>query len=213
MIMEKAFSFLYKAYGDQHWWPADSHFEMMTGAILTQNTSWANVEKALQNLKNNNAINAKKIVSTSQEQLAEWLKPSGYFNLKAERLKNYSQWYLDNGEFDALKHQETEALRNNLLTVKGIGRETADSILLYAFERPTFVIDTYTRRLFARLGMFQGDEDYDEVRHITETIMGWDVPLFNEYHALIVHHAKQHCRKKPVCKDCPLDKICPRENI
>ena len=196
------------AHGTQHWWPADTPFEVMVGAVLTQNTAWSNVERAIANLRAHDKLDARRIVRARSDHLANWLRPSGYFNVKAQRLKNFCRWYLDNGGFESLAQLDTGTLRKALLTVNGVGNETADDILLYAFERPVFVIDAYTRRLFARLGLFGGDEPYDEMRLAIEDGLGADVDLFNEYHALIVHHAKQHCRVRPRCDGCVLNSRC-----
>ena len=199
---------LYKNYGSQDWWPGDTPFEIMVGAILTQNTAWTNVEKAITNLKSENMLSARKITGARQNTLARLLKPSGYFNIKAKRLKNYCNWYLEQGEFKALSKKKTSELRTSLLTINGVGFETADDILLYAFERPVFVIDTYTRRIFSRLGLIAGDEPYDELRTAIELALGQDMELFNEYHALIISHGKDICRVKPKCADCILNKNC-----
>ena len=199
---------LFTALGAQHWWPADSPFEVMVGAVLTQNTAWSNVERAIANLRTRNKLDAQQIVRARTDHLAGWLRPSGYFNVKAKRLKNFCRWYLDSGGYRQLKLLDTETLRKALLVVNGIGRETADDILLYAFKRPVFVIDAYTRRLFSRLDLFAGDEPYDEMRLAIESALGADVEMYNEYHALIVRHAKQHCRVKPHCGGCVLRDRC-----
>jgi endonuclease-3 related protein len=203
------FEVLYGSYGPQHWWPGESPFEIMVGAVLTQNTAWTNVEKAIANLVAHDRLDADRIVAARKDHLANWLRPSGYFNVKAERLKNFCRWYLDAGGYTLLSGLETDELRESLLGVNGVGPETADDILLYAFERPVFVIDAYTRRLLARLGLFAGDEPYDVLRLAIEKALGQDVALFNEYHALIVHHAKQVCRTRPDCKACVLRARCP----
>lgn len=200
---------LYQAFGPQSWWPADSSFEVMVGAVLTQSTAWSNVERAISNLSGRNKLDAGAITRARHDHLAGWLRSSGYFNVKAKRLKNFCQWYIEQGGYDRLAQMETTALRRSLLSVSGVGHETADDILLYAFERPVFVIDTYTRRLFSRLDLFAGDEAYDDMRHTVEACLGPDVQLFNEYHALIVRHAKEHCRVKPLCMDCVLRVTCP----
>ena len=183
-------------------------FCFLVGAVLTQNTAWSNVERAITNLRERNKLDAQQIVRARSDHLANWLRPSGYFNVKAARLKNFCRWYLDSGGFEQLELLDTDTLRHALLTVNGIGNETADDILLYAFERPVFVIDAYTRRLFARLDMFSGDEPYDEMRLAIEAALGVDVGMYKEYHALIVRHAKQHCRVKPRCEGCVLGSRC-----
>lgn len=199
---------LFSCYGPQHWWPGNSPFEIMVGAILTQNTAWLNVERAINNLKLNDSLTPQKILDTPSSKLAEWIKPSGYFNLKAQRLQNFCQWYVDAGELAALSLCETSTLRKQLLTINGVGPETADDILLYAFERPVFVIDAYTRRLFSRLALPEHDAAYEPLRHVFETNLEADVSLFNEYHALIVRHVKDICKRTPVCERCCLANLC-----
>ncbi|GAB4294529.1 MAG: endonuclease III domain-containing protein [Thiohalomonadaceae bacterium] len=211
MTLRQVYAALYRAYGPQHWWPGDTPFEVMVGAVLTQNTAWSNVEKAIDNLKAHDALDPAVITHTHAATLAAWLKPSGYFNIKARRLKNFCAWYLAAGGLAPLQKLETPALRRALLGVNGIGPETADDILLYAFQRPVFVIDAYTRRLFSRLQLVTGEETYEELRHYFEQGLGAkreNVALFNEYHALIVAHAKRVCRTRPLCDTCCLRRRC-----
>ena len=200
---------LYTTHGAQRWWPADSNFEVMVGAVLTQNTAWSNVEKAIKNLKTARALTPEAIVSTHPRRLASWLRPSGYFNVKAKRLRVFCRWLLEQGGIEALASWPTKHLRQALLSVKGIGPETADDILLYAFHRPVFVIDAYTRRIFTRLGFITGKEDYETIRALFERALRPNVELFNEYHALIVSHGKSICRKQPLCNNCKLSGVCP----
>jgi len=207
--LNAVYHLLYDTYGPQHWWPGETPFEVMVGAILTQNTAWTNVEKAIANLVSHNRLDAGKIVATRKDHVANWLRPSGYFNVKTERLKNFCRWYLEKGGFRALSRMDTAQLRVALLSVNGVGPETADDMLLYAFERPVFVIDAYTRRLFVRLGLFNGNESYDTMRVDIESILGPETVLFNEYHALIVRHAKEVCRVRPRCGNCVLLDCCP----
>jgi endonuclease-3 related protein len=178
------FARLLRTWGPQHWWPGETPFEVMVGAVLTQNTAWTNVEKAITNLVARDWLDADRIVGLRRRDLARCLKPSGYFNVKAERLQA-------------------------LLAVKGVGPETADDMLLYAFDRPVFVVDAYTRRLFSRFGLCEGDEPYEQLRRAVEAAMGPDVEVFNELHALIVRHAKEVCRVRPRCADCVLAARCP----
>lgn len=199
---------LHAAHGPQHWWPGDSVFEIMVGAVLTQNTAWTNVEKAIANLKNAQALSPEAIVAAPHPRLAAWLKPSGYFNVKAKRLQIFCRWLIEQGGAKRLTRLPTNTLRTQLLDVHGIGPETADDILLYAFNRPVFVIDAYTRRLFQRLGVIAGKEGYEELRSLFETSLPNDAQLFNEYHALIVAHAKYVCRKRPLCSSCQVAKLC-----
>ncbi|MFA5529601.1 MAG: hypothetical protein WDA11_02925 [Thiohalomonadaceae bacterium] len=211
-MLHTVFRRLLERYGPQHWWPGETPFEVMVGAVLTQNTAWTNVERAIQNLKANDALAPAAIMAARHEDLAAWLRPSGYFNVKAARVRNFCAWYLQRGGLAALAGEPTTALRNELLAVKGIGPETADDILLYAFERPVFVIDAYTRRLFSRLGQVSGDEPYEALRaRFERELRGTDaerVTLYNEYHALIVRHAKESCRRRPLCQACPLADSC-----
>jgi len=203
------YHWLFAANGRQHWWPGDSNFEIMVGAVLTQNTSWANVEKAIANLKGAKALSPRAIAKAHPKRVAVWLKPSGYFNIKAKRLRAMCRWLIEQGGARKLARLSTHDLRHALLAVHGIGPETADDILLYAFRRPVFVIDAYTRRIFHRLGLIHGNEDYETLRRLFESKLGPDARLFNEYHALIVIHGKDVCKKRPRCDRCCLNAICP----
>ncbi len=200
---------LLTTHGPQHWWPGDGAFEIMVGAVLTQNTAWTNVEKAIVNLKRARALTPGAIVEAPHKKLAAWLRPSGYFNIKAQRLKSMGRWLVGQGGVRKLARMNTHDLRAALIAVHGIGPETADDIVLYAFHRPVFVIDAYTRRIFARLGLVKGDEGYETLRHLFENNLKPDVRLFNEYHALIVRHGKDVCRKRPLCVTCCLADVCP----
>lgn len=203
------FHSLLAAYGPQRWWPAETPFEVMVGAILTQNTAWTNVERAIARLKGHVPVDAEAIAGLPTESLAELLRPAGYFNVKARRLQRFCAAYLAAGGAEGLSAMETGALRGWLLAVHGVGPETADDILLYAFERPVFVVDAYTRRIFARLGCLRGEEGYDALRRTFEAVLDPDVALFNEYHALIVLHGKGVCRARPSCDACCLRGSCP----
>jgi endonuclease-3 related protein len=213
MNFKQVFQGLFDEYGPQHWWPGDTPFEVMVGAILTQNTAWINVERAIANLKANKALSAEGILAAPEKVLAEWLRPSGYFNIKAKRLRNFCRWYMGVGQYDALSTWDSHTLRKALLSVNGVGPETADDMMLYAFERPVFVIDAYTRRLFRRLGLITGDETYEQLRTIFEENLPADVLLFNEYHALIVQHAKDICKKRPQCDECLFAEKCGFEDM
>ena len=199
---------LHATHGPQDWWPGDSAFEIMVGAVLTQNTAWTNVEKAIANLKRARALTPQKILAAPKATLAAWLKPSGYFNVKAKRLRAFCNWLLEQGGVKKLAKIPTPELRAALLSVHGIGPETADDILLYAFDRPVFVIDAYTRRIFSRLGLIDGKEQYEVLRGRFEAALKTDTRLFNEYHALIVLHAKDTCRTKPQCGSCCFVQTC-----
>lgn len=202
--MNKIFSKLFKEYGKQNWWPISGNYsggpktneeilEVMIGAILTQNTSWNNVEKALQNL------DIKNIKNISLEELKEKIRSAGYYNQKAERIKLLIN-FLEENPIEELKKISTNELRNKLLNLKGIGPETADSILLYAFNRNILVIDTYTKRIFSRMGFLEEEKTYEEWQELFHKNL--DPKYFNEMHALIVEHAKKYCKKKPECKKC-----------
>lgn len=212
-IFLEIFYRLYKVYGPQHWWPGDSPLEIAIGAILTQNTNWINVEKAIGNLKMKGLMDAKKLLAIQNDSLAQLIKPAGYYRIKAERLKNFLSWLVKEGEFEGLKSRDLEELRNELLKIKGIGKETADSILLYAIEKPIFVIDAYTRRILKRIGIIQKENiEYDELRNLFESNLPRDVELFNEYHALLVRLGKEIClKRRPQCARCPLSDICKKQ--
>ena len=193
---------LFEAYGPQSWWPAETPFEVMVGAILTQNTAWTNVEKAIANLKQAGALRLSYLSKSPPAALAELIRPSGYFNVKATRLQNFARWFAEQGKFKQLDKLNDQELRQRLLSVNGIGPETADDILLYAFERPVFVIDAYTRRLLQAFELIGGSEGYETLRHAFESALGPDVELFKEYHALIVRHAKEKCSDTEECRHC-----------
>ncbi len=197
-------------YGPQGWWPGETGIEMMVGAVLTQNTNWSNVEKAIKNLKDAGQLSFSSLQDLPVELLAEYIRPSGYYNIKARRLKNLLQMIEDEyeGELSFLFEDSLDSSRENLLRVKGVGPETADSILLYAAEKPIFVIDTYTHRVFSRHGLVPEDSDYYTLQQEFMDSLPEDVPLFNEYHALIVAVAKEFCvKKKARCSECPLQGV------
>ena len=196
---------LLDAYGPQHWWPAESAFEVIVGAVLTQNTSWKNVEKAIARLKATGNLDLDHIVALSQDDLAGLIRSSGFFNVKAKRLKNLCEWLQSQGGLDELAKWRTGKLRQSLLEINGIGPETADDILLYAFQRPVFVIDSYTRRLLGKLGLIQGAEDYEALRQMFESCLPPDHRLYNEYHALIVRHAKEKSAGDDHCRHCAVE--------
>lgn len=198
---------LYSYFGAQHWWPADSPFEVIIGAILTQNTNWQNVEKAINNLKKHRLLNPDKLYRLSERGLASLIKPAGYYNIKAKRLKNFLGLFMHtyHGNLKEMSLLNTQSLRCQLLSVNGIGQETADSILLYAFNKPIFVIDAYTRRILIRHRLIKEDFGYREIQNLFMQNLKADVRLFNEYHALLVRLAKEACLKnKPKCDSCPL---------
>ena len=204
------YGILLKRFGPQDWWPGDSPFEIMVGAVLTQNTNWTNVSKAIDNLKQENLLSFEKLHELDVELLAEKIRPAGYFNLKAKRLKNLLD-FIDEGYDGSLEEMFAEdiiGLREKILTVKGIGPETADSILLYAGNKPVFVVDAYTHRIFSRHSIIAEDEGYYEIQEYFSLSLPEDVKLFNEYHALIVQLGKEFCKKsKPLCSQCPLNEL------
>lgn len=197
---------LYTFYGPQHWWPGDTPFEVAVGAILTQNTNWGNVEKAIGNLKEHKALNAKVIHWMPADRLASLIRPSGYYNIKAKRLRAFIDLLVGKygGSMARMKRGGTETLRKELLAVNGIGQETADSILLYALGKPVFVIDAYTKRVLSRHGLMDMNASYEEYQNLFHRECDEDISLFNEYHALLVSVGKEHCRPQPRCGGCPL---------
>ena len=197
-------------YGRQHWWPGDTRFEIMIGAVLTQNTSWSNVEKAINKLRNANAIHPQIIRNIDHEDLAKLIHSSGYYNSKAQKLKALAGYIGDrfNDNLDAMELEECTSLRDELLNIYGIGEETADDILLYAFGKTTFVIDNYTKRVFSRIGLTHKKTRYSIYRNLFINGLPTNPDLFKEYHALIVRHAKEVCNKNPICKKCCLIDIC-----
>ena len=198
---------LYDAFGPQNWWPGETSFEVIAGAILTQNTNWTNVEKAIANLKSAERLSPQGLRHIELARLAELIRPAGYYNLKSRRLKNFVDWLFDNyvGEVGNLRSVDTDRLRTELLTVKGVGRETADSILLYALDRPVFVVDAYTARITVRHGLIEPDAGYEQLRELFESNLPQDIQLFNEYHALLVRAGKEFCKTKARCSGCPLE--------
>lgn len=200
---------LYSRFGPQHWWPGDSPFEVAVGAILTQNTNWGNVEKAINNLRKTGNLNAAALHRMSHGELASLIKPAGYFNIKARRLKNFIDMLMNNygGSMKRMKKENAAEIRTRLLAVNGIGPETADSIILYALEKPLFVIDAYTKRALSRHNVMAHDASYDSYQELFHKGLELDVRLYNEYHALFVKLAKEHCRTRPVCNGCPLDGV------
>jgi len=201
---------LYGAFGPRHWWPAETPFEVMVGAVLTQNTSWANVEKAILNLKRRRLLTPKRLSVIPRRKLAGLIRPSGYYNIKAKRLKSLVSFLMRDfrGDIARMRRRGVAGLRKELLRVHGIGPETCDSIMLYALNKPVFVIDAYTKRIFSRCGMAKEDVTYDELQRLFAEALPRDVKLYNEYHALIVQLGKEVCRKAPKCNLCPVNKLC-----
>ncbi|MEW6686313.1 MAG: endonuclease III domain-containing protein [Candidatus Edwardsbacteria bacterium] len=212
-LLLRIYRLLLETYGPQHWWPGDGPFEVIVGAILTQNTAWPNVVKAIENLKAKQMLEPDKIYHLPLSTLAPLIRSSGFYKLKARRLKSFVKFFMERyeGKIDNLKKEKGEKLRKELLAIKGIGPETADSILLYALQKPFFVIDAYTRRIFSRHHFFLPASSYQEMQNFFMHYLPKDVQLFNEYHALIVKLAKVRCYKKnPNCSGCPLEGITPK---
>ena len=206
-FIQSAYDTLFDRWGQQHWWPARTRLEMMIGAILTQNTAWTNVEKAIVNLRKNGALDFNTLTAAPEKQIAEWIRPAGYFNQKARYIKCMvvTIRYDFDGSLNKLFELDTSTLRKTLLSWNGIGPETADSILLYAVKRPIFVVDTYTKRFLARHSMCNKKASYDSIANFFTDNLPEDAQLFNEYHALIVKLGKEHCNSRPKCNGCPLE--------
>lgn len=232
-MLQEIYNELLKKSNPQGWWPltikgfrpkhhsgrpktAKHKFEIIIGAILTQNTNWKNVEKALYNLSKNNLIDVKKINNIKKEKLAGLIRPSGYYNQKAKKLKVFSDFLIKNynGNLDLFFKNNLRKLREELLSINGIGPETADSIILYAAEKPIFVIDAYTKRIYSRIFNLKKEIKYQELQEIFESNLKKDAKLFNEYHALLVELGKNHCKaRNPLCTECPINKLCKTKNI
>ncbi len=210
-IINDIYQRLWEAYGPQAWWPADTPLEVMVGAVLTQNTNWRGVEKSITNLRHSGLLSIDNLNDVETNKLAGLIRPSGYFNLKAVRLKNLISFVVNDygGDLEVMGREETDKLRRELLAVKGVGPETADSILLYGFNKPTFVIDTYTRRVLSRHGFVESNAPYEELQGLFSQHLPADASIFNEYHALLVKLGKLHCQKKPRCRGCPLEPLLP----
>lgn len=208
--LQNIFETLLHRYGPRHWWPGETPFEVCVGAILTQNTNWSNVEKAIANLKAADHLTVTGIAELQPAVLAALIKPAGYFNIKADRLQTFIRFLQQKhqGSLEQLFDNPWQETRIELLAVRGIGPETADSILLYAGNKPSFVVDTYTRRIFSRLGMVPEEIKYDALRQFFMEQLPSDTSLFNEYHALIVELAKDCCRTRPRCSVCCLAEQC-----
>jgi endonuclease-3 related protein len=201
---------LLDCFGPQHWWPAEEPFEVIVGAILTQSAAWGNVEKAMANLKRAEALSSAKLRRLQLPRLAKMVHPCGYYNAKALKLKSFAFWLGNhyNDDLDRLFAVNTDDLRQQLLSVHGIGRETADSILLYAADKPVFVIDAYTRRILSRISLVPGKDSYDGYQALFMEHLPADAAMFNEYHALLVRLGKDFCRRHPLCPQCCLKDIC-----
>ena len=208
--LEEVYQRLLDRFGPQHWWPADEPFEVIVGAILTQSAAWGNVEKAIGNLRGAGALSPRALRKLPKAKLAELVYPCGYYNAKALKLKAFALWLGNHYDDDLNELFTLDAadLRQQLLSVHGVGQETADSIILYAAGKPVFVIDAYTRRIISRLGLAPEKESYTAYQALFEENLPQDAKLYNEYHALLVCLGKNVCRRQPLCGDCCLDDIC-----
>ncbi len=209
-ILIKIYEALRKKNGNLNWWPGKTQFEIIVGAILTQNTSWSNVEKAIANLKKEGLLDYNSILKIPANKLAGLIRPSGYYNQKAKKLKNFVNFIRENFDenISKMKKLDLRELRLKLLEINGIGNETADSIILYAFNKPIFVVDTYTNRVFTRIGLIKVGLTYCEVQKFFMDNLPSDYILYNDFHAQIVILGKHFCKKSPVCSICPVIYIC-----
>ena len=207
----RIYDLLNEYFGDLHWWPAEGPFEVMVGAILTQNTAWTNVEKAISALKENQVLTPEAIADIDEEALAGIIRPSGYYHVKAKRLKALVRFFLEEygGDIRTMSAEELPLLRERLLGIRGVGPETADCILLYACGKPIFISDAYTRRILLRHSLISGDANGDQIRELFMTHLPHDVRLFNQFHALFVYAGKTFCRTAPKCVSCPLGMLHP----
>jgi endonuclease III related protein len=210
--LQEVYERLFAEFGPQHWWPGESPFEVIVGAVLVQSTSWKNVERAIENLRELGLMSPRALYELSQEELAALIRPAGYFQVKAKRLRNLLKFIVDkfDGSLDVMFETDMATLREGLLSIHGVGPETADAILLYAGGKPTFVVDTYAHRVLARHGWIGYDASYHEIKDFFETNLPLDANLFNEYHALFVRVGKDFCRRRaPKCDECPLKALLP----
>jgi endonuclease-3 related protein len=211
-----AYDRLLAAFGPQHWWPGESRFEIIVGAVLVQNTAWRNVERAIDNLRGAGVMSPHALYALPPQELAELIRPAGYYQVKTRRLRNLLQYVIEefDGSLDAMFATSLATLREQLLSIHGIGPETADAILLYAGDLPTFVVDTYTHRVVARHGWLSYEASYHEIKDYFESALPADATLYNEYHALLVRVGKDYCRRTaPKCDTCPLAELLPAGGI
>ena len=212
-LLRAIYDRLFAELGPQHWWPAESPFEVILGAILTQNTAWKNVSVALRNLRGRGLLNFDAICAIAVEDLALLIRPSGFYNQKAKKIKNFCNYIQSTweGGLESFLSRDMEVLRSDLLAIRGIGPETADSIVLYAAFQPSFVVDAYTYRILSRHGWIDESIDYEELRGYFMGVLDPDVPFFQEFHALLVRTGHLYCRRKPLCESCPLNTFFDRK--
>lgn len=211
-VLLSMYQVLRARFGHRKWWPGDSPFEVCVGAILTQNTSWKNVVKAMDNIKAVSALAPEKIHNLSHDELAELIRPAGYYNVKARRLRNFVDHLVEqhSGDLACLFAPAVEPLRHELLSINGIGKETADSMILYAAGKPIFVVDAYTKRVLHRHDMIDESADYDAIQELFHRHLDSDVELFNDFHAQFVAVGHHFCKRNPLCRECPLG---PRTHV
>lgn len=211
MNASELLSLLLTAWGPQHWWPGETPFEVAVGAVLTQNTAWTNVQKAIVRLRAADAMSPAALLALPASTLVKLIRPAGYYTVKAGYLRTLAEWVQEHAEGDlsSLASRNPAALRGELLSLRGIGKETADSILLYAVGLPVFVIDAYTLRIASRLGLLPPAARYDDAQHFFHECLPHDARYYNEAHALLVRLGKTHCRTRPLCDGCPLAEQCP----
>jgi endonuclease III related protein len=201
-------------YGPQYWWPGETQFEIAVGAILTQNVAWVNVSKAINNLKTGKLLTPKKLAGADPDMVRSLIRPTGYYNQKEQTLREFLNWFSRyHYSFSQLQKSGTDILRKELIMIRRIGPETADSILLYALQRKLFVVDAYTKRIFGRVGVLDGNEGYQQIQEFFHRDFSGDVPEYNEYHALIVAHGKDVCKKTPLCDMCCIKNLCLQRGI
>jgi endonuclease III related protein len=214
--LRQAYDQLLATFGPQNWWPGESPFEIMVGAVLVQNTAWRNVERAIANLRDAGLMEPHALYAVPAAELAELIRPAGYYQVKARRLRNLLQLVVEqyDGALDAMFSTDVGTLREQLLSINGIGPETADAILLYSGGLPSFVVDTYTHRVLARHGWIDYDVQYHEIKDLFESALPADAPLYNEYHALLVRVGKEFCRRSEArCVECPLADLLPASGV
>ncbi len=209
MDLKEIYETLLKYFGEQYWWPGETRFEIIVGAILTQQTSWRNVEKAIQNLKKENMLNEVSLHKAAVKKIEKTIKPSGFYKIKTKRLKNFLNFMFKkyDGNLGKFFNLPKEQLRKELLSINGVGKETADSMILYAAEKPIFVVDAYTHRIFNRIGIINWN-NYEKTRIFFEEKLEKSIEVFKEFHALIVQLGKNICKPKPKCNICPLNRRC-----
>lgn len=214
-ISQQVFELLFSAYGPQGWWPAESPFEVMIGAVLVQNTNWSNVRKAIDSLNAAGVLSPQGILSLPAESLEELIRPAGYFRIKAKRLRSLIAFFIDAyaADIDQMRSVDMDKLRKQLLGVHGIGPETADSILLYAVEKPALVVDAYAQRVYTRHNWVPHNSSYDQLQSHIASEFPANAASYNEFHALLVEVGKRHCRSAPHCDGCPLQPLLPAEGI